>query len=666
MFLSVLRKLDLPRAEDLSSRHLYHLIVAYLLIALPIVLQFPWWIAVLIGLVAGLKIIAIRQHWQLSKWLLLPFGVACFMLIAMNTKSIGITYSGVALLLIFSALKLLEAKESRDAFILMLAYLLLILGGLMADEGIVNFIYLILCFFYNIYIQLRIAQPPEVPISLKQNVKMLVKILLICLPFVVGLFFLFPRIDPLWSQPSPPQSTTGLSDEMTPNSLSELSQSGDLAFRVKFNDGLPSNRLLYWRGPVLVDFDGKTWRRDKNNFQQTKPIKVVGNTRISYTTYHDGTTGIWLLPLDLPSQLAKNTRINNYYEMVSAAAITKPTAFKIVSHTQYLTPKISPVMRQRLSSLPANIFPKTRQLAKQLREKSRNTADFAQKVLDYFSQNPFYYDLSPPVGNADMDKFLFENRIGYCEHYASSFTFMMRSQGVPARVVTGYQGGQKNPVSGEVEVRQYNAHAWSEIYLDGKGWVRIDPTAAVAPERVNSGSPFGSARNTNNISAGARWEVQSEFIRYFSTRLRAMSAFWQNWIINYNNDLQNTLWEKLGLSGIKDIAWILFILILLPIIIIVVWWYRRRQSKSQGDAIWQVMQPFVRQLNKMGLDKPSGMPWRVFITETKELGDKQKSAEQVVDYYYRLRYYEVMLNREEISHLKKAIEAFIKDVRQSL
>lgn len=660
MLLSTLRRLDLPRADDISRTHLYHLLAAYVLISLPMMTLFPLWLSAVVLLAAAAKFITIRRQIRFSKWLLLPFAFGCFVLIVVNAGTIGVEYAGVALLLLFAALKLLEAREQRDAFILMLIYLLLILGALMADDGPLTFFYLIVCFLYNLYIQMRIAQPPDMGISLRQNIRTLVKILLICLPFVIGLFFLFPRIDPLWRQPTPPRATTGLSDEMSPNSLSDLTRDGGLAFRVRFDGDIPDNAQLYWRGPVLVDFDGKTWRRNKSNLTPPPLLDGVADSKVSYTNYHDGTTGVWILPLDLPGSIPEKARMNTAYELGSLEALSKPTAFKLTSYLRYRTPILLPADYRRNTFLPANIFPRTRALAQQLHEQYPNPAEFARQVLKYFSDNPFYYDLAPPTGNADMDRFLFENRSGYCEHYASSFTFMMRSQGVPARVVTGYQGAQLNSVSGEMEIRQYNAHAWSEIYLIGQGWVRIDPTAAISPERVNSGSPFGTARNTDTIATGARWEMQSDTFRYLSIRLRAMSAFWENWIINYNDDKQNSLWQRLGLSAFKDIAWILFIVVLMPFVALLVWWYRRYRRKHRGDAVWQAMQPFVRYLNRLGIEKPDAVPWRQFITDHPQLAHCQNQATQVIQHYYRLRYHdETIISHNTLASLKHAIREFI-------
>lgn len=659
MLLNMLRRLDLPRAQDLSAKNLYHLVAAYVLISLPMVALFPFWLSLIALLTVGLKVTAIRRRWQLSKWWILPIMVLSVAMVLTNAQAIGLDYFSVALLFMFASLKLLEAREERDAFMLMLVNFLLMLGVLMANDGPLAFIFVVACFFYNIYIQLRIAQPEKLAISWRQNLRTLLKILLISLPFVVGLFFLFPRLEPLWQQPTLSQATTGLSDEMTPNSLSELTQDGGLAFRVKFNDVIPENNQLYWRGPVLSDFDGKTWRRAKDNVGEAAKLTVLDDTVFRYKIYHDGETRQWVLPLDLPGNKPAHTTLTSAYEMTMPES-TKPRAFELVSYPNYRTPTLSQQASYNNRLLPVDIFPKTRQLASDIAKQSKTPADFVQRVLAHFRNNEFFYDLAPPVGNANIDTFLFENRIGYCEHYASSFVFMMRSQGLPARVVTGFQGGELNVVSGDMEVRNYNAHAWAEVYITGKGWLRFDPTAAIAPERVNSGSPFGVAGSTDLISLGARWENQSAALQFLSTRLRAMRAFWQNWIIDYDSDKQNSLWRRLGLSKWKDILWIGFVIILMPVVALLVWWYRRRQRRQRGDSISRAMQSFVKTLEKHALIKPDSQPWQAFIDESTTLAGAQPYAQQVIVRYYQLRYSYPHVEKRDIEQLKTAIVNFKK------
>lgn len=661
MLLNVLGSIDLPRASDLSKKQLYALIIAYGLISLPMMQLFPLWINVMAIATIAIKLASMQWRFTVPKWIAFLLLVIGIMLIAFNFSQLGKEYASVALLFIFASLKLLEAKEQRDAFLLMLINLLLIMGALMAQQSPFAFVYLIGCFLYNIYIQMRIAQPEHLQITWRQNLKAILKILLTSLPFVLVLFFFFPRIEPLWQQPGPPKATTGLSEEMSPNSLSSLAQDGGLAFRVKFkNNQIPKSDLLYWRGPVLIHFDGKTWRREKGNRQPPKRFNVDKNSAVNYTLFHDGSTSRWLVPLDLPGQIDTSsikTYINTDFELGAATIIAKPTAFNITSYTSYNTGNISKLTYRLNTFLPPKLYPKTRQLAQQIRANSNSNEAFAENLWQYFRDNTFYYDLEPPVGNSNIDTFLFDNQVGYCEHYSSAFVFMLRSQGVPSRIVTGYQGGERNPVSGDFEVKQLNAHAWAEVYIENKGWVRYDPTAAVAPERINRGSPFGSARNTESLAAGSRLEHTSGAYKRLSNTLRAMNAFWQNWIIDYGNEKQQSLWDKLGLSSLKYFAWLILLAILIPLVLLFIWLYRRYKRQHVGDVVSKAMRPFMRYLNKQGITRKPYQPMTAFIEQyASQLGESKKYADQVVTHYYELRY----SKGSDLEQLKKSIQRFIQ------
>lgn len=639
MLLDTLKKLDLPRASDLPKKQLYQLIIAYVLISLPMMQLFPIWIPALAAVTLSLKLASIRFHFVVSTWITLTILLVCTALVLFNARILGKEYTGIALLFVFASLKILEAREQRDGFLLMLIYLLLIMGALMAQDSPLAFLYLIGCFLYNIYIQLRIAQPPELGLSLKHNLKSIGKILLVSAPFVIILFFFFPRLEPLWKTPGPPQARTGLSDEMTPNSLSELVQDGGMAFRVQFaDDRIPTNEQLYWRGPVLTQYDGKTWRR--SDYNATVPtVRIDPDSLIDYKIYHDGSTRDWVVPLDIPGKLPDNAVINGQLEMKAKETISKPTAFSLMSYTQYQTGQLSEAERRENTFLPTKLFPQARAFAQKTYRQSQNNEDFANRLWQHFRDTEFYYDLAPPAGNADIDRFLFDNRIGYCQHYASAFVFMLRSQGVPARVVTGYQGGEQNTVSKEFEVRQLNAHAWTEVYLTDKGWVRYDPTAAVSPERVNLGTPFGTALSTDTIAAGARWENQSPLFRQFTSSLRAMNAFWQNWIVDYDADKQNSLWDKLGLGALKYVAWVLLLLGVVPLMLVFWWWYKKRQVARYGDDTYRAIAPFFHYLQRHGLQPAPAQTLRDWLADKNdELGDSLKYADKVIKHYYRLRY----------------------------
>ncbi|PID64403.1 MAG: hypothetical protein CR977_03875, partial [Gammaproteobacteria bacterium] len=209
---------------------------------------------------------------------------------------------------------------------------------------------------------------------------------------------------------------------------------------------------------------------------------------------------------------------------------------------------------------------------------------------------------------------------------------------------------------------QLNAHAWTEVYIADKGWQRYDPTAAVAPNRINRGSPFGSARNTQSIALGARWENDSAAYRQFSATFRALNAFWQNWILNYDSDKQNSLWQRLGLGAFKYVAWLLLVLALIPLLLLIYWWYRRRQAARFGDDIYHALQPLLRHLDNHGLPIKPAQGLRDWLGENRStLGEAHKHAENVVKHYYQCRYqHGETVSAEALAALNKAIALFIE------
>ncbi len=428
---------------------------------------------------------------------------------------------------------------------------------------------------------------------------------------------------------------------MTPDSLSSLVQDGSFAFRVTFAEGqaLPSVNQRYWRGPVLTEYDGKTWRRGQTEATTKSPLQVKADSQIRYQIVHNGATKKWLVPLDMPNAAPAGTTINSRYEVQSKSEISKPTVFSVVSYSDYQTPSLTDKQRQINTALPEDISPQTRQLAANLRLNSRDDKAFVEALLQHFRGNDFYYDLAPPAGNADMDTFLFDNRVGYCQHYASAFVFMARAQNLPARVVTGYQGGEINSVSKELEVRQLHAHAWAEVYFPDQGWVRADPTQAVSPERVNRGTPFGSARHTDSIAAGARWQNDSDLLRKLGESLRAMDAFWQNWVLNYSSDKQRSLWQRLGIGGYAAVAWLLLFIAFIPVTVVAWLLYRRYQNARFGDDTYRALRPFLLYIARYDMPVQPAQPLSDWLASHRHaLGASYPEAAQVIKNYYQLRY----------------------------
>jgi transglutaminase-like putative cysteine protease len=436
------------------------------------------------------------------------------------------------------------------------------------------------------------------------------KMLGLALPLAGAAFVLFPRIEgPLWGMPDDAHAgKSGLSDTMAPGRMSSLAQSDDVAFRVKFGGPVPAQSQLYWRGPVLGDYDGRTWTRVRpSRLTHPEPVSLsVGGPALGYQVTLEPSNTRWLFALEMPRALpvvpGHGVVLSGELEFQSVEPLAERVRYELASHVQYnLQPDASPIDGQWLS-LPYGIDPRTRAAGLALAAEPDPTRRVAA-VLRIFSTGGFVYTLQPPLlpGRDSIDDFLYGTRAGFCEHYAGAFVFLMRAAGVPARVVTGYQGGEMNPLDGYLTVRQSDAHAWAEVWLPRRGWVRIDPTAAVAPERVQRNlasvlpppAPFGLE------SLGRLLQPDPDSllgrVRY---ALGAVNNGWNQWVLNYTPQRQQRLVDRLqeGLAHWQSLALIAMLCLLLFLA-------RKISQRPKVDPVDALYSALCQRLGQLGLPR---------------------------------------------------------------
>jgi transglutaminase-like putative cysteine protease len=333
---------------------------------------------------------------------------------------------------------------------------------------------------------------------------------------------------------------------MTPGDISDLSVSGEVAFRVRFDGAIPPPAQRYWRGPVLHEFDGRSWRRPRAQAFPMQEVQYLGEP-VDYQITLEPTDRPWILALDMPAAWPEREAWRSYdFQLVSPRRLTEVSSFRLRSYPRFIAGlELPSSLRNKDTQLPPEGNPRSRALARQL--VARHGGDplaIAQALLTMFREQPFVYTLDPPkLAENAMDEFLFETRRGFCEHYASAFTLVMRAAGVPARVVTGYQGGEFNPIGGYMIVRQSDAHAWSEIWVAGRGWLRVDPTAAVAPERIEQNLVRALAEDE---PAPGRLRDASRLWLQVELTWDTVNDFWNERVVRFNADRQMGLLEKLG------------------------------------------------------------------------------------------------------------------------
>jgi transglutaminase-like putative cysteine protease len=402
------------------------------------------------------------------------------------------------------------------------------------------------------------------------------------------LFLLFPRVQgPLWGLPQDAYSgVTGLSDSMSPGLISSLSQSDAIAFRVRFQGVPPPRPQLYWRGPVFWNFDGRTWRPgDRRAFTQIR-FEALG-APYNYEVTLEPHLHNWLFALDLAALVPPDASVTPDFVLLARTPVRNRLRYEMRSYTSFAEGAGDDADELRPGlQLPAGFNPRARRLAQEWAAGGATGAAIAQKALDYFRGQGFVYTLQPPLlGRDSVDEFLFGSKRGFCEHYASSFVFLMRSAGLPARVVTGYQGGEINPVDQYMIVRQSDAHAWAEVWLEGRGWVRYDPTAAVSPARVESGVA-AAVSATDPLPLMARTSLT--WLRGLRYNWDALANKWNQLVLGYNPERQREFLSRLGMSepSWQNMALPLFWGVGGLLALLTAWLLRRLRSADRVQRLW--------------------------------------------------------------------------------
>lgn len=496
-------------------------------------------------------------------WLLLPVALMVMAGVYLTHRTFFGREAGVTMLVLLLTCKLLEMHAKRDLFVVIFLGFFLLLTSFFYQQSIFAAMLTLTGLCLLLTAQLSFHYTGVVP-PILQRLKLGASILGLAIPLTIIAFVLFPRIQgPLWGLPGDAQSgRSGLSNSMSPGNISELAQSEEIAFRVKFDKLIPAKPQLYWRGIVMNKYDGRSWSQEETRSsyktdQDKNWIKYGGQAiRQEITLEANGQN--WLFALDMPAgkpELETNTGtvaiINRLMETRREQVTNDRLKYTIESYTSYaLEAGSSREMVADSLKLPEGYNPRTLAFAATLRQQYPDDMQLIWAILNYFRREAYSYTLEPPrLGRNSADEFLFDTKAGFCEHYASAFVLLMRAANIPARVVAGYQGGNLNSVDGYLEIRQSDAHAWAEVWLEGKGWIRVDPTAAVAPERVqrslNYAVPRQGLAGLINLSPDG-----ISFFNQVRMQWSAVNNSWNQWVLNYNQNTQRSLLNSMGLMKV--------------------------------------------------------------------------------------------------------------------
>jgi transglutaminase-like putative cysteine protease len=517
--------------------------------------KLPLWVPLLLGLCILWRLAAKLPRWPLpNRTLRILFAFGAFLGVLLEYGTINGVEAGSALLIVMVALKFLESHSQRDQIILVILAYFLVFASLLTERSIAVAVYLLAFVWITTAGLLQMGRHrtllPSWPTA-----KLAARLLLQSVPIMLVLFLLFPRLPgPLWALPGNTSSgATGLSDTMSPGDITNLGLSDEIAFRVQFLTPPPRASELYWRGPVLSQFNGRTWfRRPGMGRQVINTLEVTGEPT-EYRVMLEPNGRNWLFALDMPQSWTpigrRNVIMNSDHQL---QAFGLPPAlnridYGVTSYTTYTAKEpLTPADQQWYTQLPEGSNPRTRALASSWLADDPTPETVIERALDVFRGPDFFYTLTPPaLGMHSADEFIFETHEGFCEHYASALAIMLRAAGLPTRVVTGYQGGELNGFGDYYIVRQMDAHAWTEVWLGDRGWVRIDPVSAVAPERI----AFGSLRSSAREVLGLRGLSRLPWMRQALLLWDAVNVRWNEWVIGYGPQLQRSLLQYLGLES---------------------------------------------------------------------------------------------------------------------
>jgi transglutaminase-like putative cysteine protease len=533
--------------------------------------------------------------------------------------------AGIALMCGMLALKLLELRSQRDYLLAAFLLYFLILASFLYSQSLWLAAYLLGAVLLCTATLVRLAQPGA---EARYALGLAGRLLLQALPLMLVMYLLFPRIQgSLWGLPVDAHGgVTGMSDELRPGSINQLSQS------------LPAAR----------GFEGE-------------------GAPVDYVITFEASNKPWLVALDLPATQPPNLRLQPGFVLAAAAPVRERLRYPLTSWPRYRTGALAQRERTAALQLPADIGERTRALALQWRAQSINDADVVQAALNYFHTENFIYTLQPPLlGNQPVEEFLFDVRRGYCEHYASALVTLMRAAGIPARALAGYQGGEFNASGNYLIVRQSDAHAWAEVWLEQRGWVRVDPTAAVAPERIEYGADAVRRLARQGASFG---QLPAEAMRralslgWLESLARqgnhlwdAVDTLWNEWVLDYSVERQQQLLRRLGFHTPSPLLMVELLAGLSALLLLGYATYGWRVPAR--DPVQRAYQKFCRKLARVGLVRAPHEGAQDFARRcAQQRPEVSGDIAHITQHYVRLRY-GAAADRQEQQQFERAVAAF--------
>jgi len=626
-----------------NADNTFWLLFSLVAVVIPHMLRFPLWVSVVFAALVVWRWLSVSYgRWSPGRWLMVLVAVGAFVAIGLQFRSLIGRDAGVALLALLAGLKLLETRTARDAYVTLMLTFFLVVTNFLYSQSIATGIYMLAVTIVTTTALVSL-QHSNREIGPRERLRIARNHFAQALPLMLVAFVLFPRLPgPLWSLPKDVNAgVTGLSESMAPGQISSLSQSNAVAFRVKFAGPRPRPQDMYWRGPVLDQSDGVRWTRGSPRLPVLPQFLTqrVGKP-VDYVVTLEPSAQRWLFALEMPATSVADASTNSAGEILTRHPINELRQYSARSYMQFLFRQTTNPELRLAQQLPLGYHPKARALAAKWRSEIVDQAAIVERALDYLREQQFAYTLRPPLLKDDpVDEFLFQSRRGFCEHFASAFVILMRAAGIPARVVTGYQGGEENKVGEYWIVRQRDAHAWAEVWLSDRGWSRVDPTAAVAPTRINSGVDAALPATSADTVFGMQAASQAlGWWRQLRHSWDAINNGWNQWVLGYGRDVQRDFLAQFGLDtkSWRDVGVAFLTIMAATLACIALWIWRRREPI---DAVVRAYLRFCVRLAAAGVERGANEPASVFAARASAaLPARSSQIAEVTRAYESARY----------------------------
>jgi protein-glutamine gamma-glutamyltransferase len=644
-----------PEQRQVQARELTWLMASLALVIAPHAMRAPWWLTLLTACLFGWRMyFALNRAPLPSRWLVLGVAAVSMLGVWIEYRTLFGRQSGIVLLMLFAGLKLLETRTHRDAAMAAFLGYFLVITNFLYTQTIPTALSMAAALFLLTATLVGFSAPQR---PVRANLRTSALLLAHAAPAALALFVLFPRVQgPLWGLPQDAYTgMTGLSESMSPGSLSGLALSDSIAFRAEFQTPPPPQALRYWRGPVMWDFDGRTWTIGANFLVDFTP-PAGGRATYRYEVVLEPHNRHWLFALETAASLPERSRMSFDGQIVTTAPVRARMRYdmtSVVAPEQTLRESAGTL--RRALRLPIGSNPRATALGAEWRAAAASDAEVLKRAIAFLRQGGYTYTLEPPLlGEQPVDEFLFSTRAGFCEHFSSAFVFLMRAAGIPARVVTGYQGGDLNSVDSIITVRQSDAHAWAEVFLAGVGWLRVDPTAAAVPSRLE----IGMARAVPAASGlPLLMRPELEWLRGVRDRWEAVAHKWNVWVLGYNPERQRDLMSSVG---VRDADWrtltaTLFTFLGLMTLVLLAWSLRRF---ARPDPVQRAWRAFCRKLAKRGVEpSPTEGPRDYAARAARALPSVRSSILRIGALYIALRY-GAQATAAGVAQLRKLVREF--------